>query len=135
MTAHSQLSLNFEPGLTAKFKRLEDVLLATVINYSGGLDKVASRMDMSPSELTRRLNAHVAAKEGDFNNRPLRVSDMSEIIDETRDYRAIFWLIEKFLRDPEAQRTQAINQLAAVMPAIQQLLEQAGLKDSLRAVR
>lgn len=121
--------------MTAKFKRLEDVLLATVINYSGGLDKVASRMDMSPSELTRRLNAHVAAKEGDFNNRPLRVSDMFEIVDETRDYRAIFWLIEKFLRDPEAQRTQAINQLAAVMPAIQQLLEEAGLKGSLRSIR
>lgn len=133
MTAHSQLSLNFEPGLTAKYGRLEDILLAVVLNY--GLEKMAGKLDMSPSELTRRLNAHAAVKEGDANNRPLRVSDMFVIVDETRDLRPIYWQIEKWMRDPEAQRTQAINQLAAIMPSIQQLLEQSGLKDSLRSVR
>lgn len=135
MTSHTQLNLNFEPGLTAKFKRLEDVLLSAAINHPRGLDAVAGALDMSPSELTRRLNAHVAAKDGDASNRPLRVDDMVKIIDETRDYRPVFWLIERFLRDPEAQRTQAIHQLAAMMPLVQNLLEQSGAEGKLKVAR
>lgn len=135
MTTHSQLSLNFEPGLTAKYKRLEDVLLAVVLDY--GLEKMAGALDMSPSELTRRLNAHAAVKEGDPNNRPIRVCDMYAIVEESRDFRPVFWQIEKWLRDPESQRTQAINQLAGLLPALQSLLEQAGVKPpaALRTVR
>ena len=128
MSTHSQLPLNFEPGLTARFKRLEDCIASAVLNYSKGLEAVAGALDQSPSELSRRLNAHIPMKEGDTNNRPLRVSDMVGVMGETCDYRPIYWQIERFLRDPEVQRTQAIHQLAAVMPMVVTLLEQAGMQ-------
>lgn len=121
-----QLALDFEPGLTAKHRTLEDCCAAVVHNARVGVDGVAAALDMSPSELSRRLNAHVPAKEGDVHNRPLRVGDLVGIVQTTGDFRPIYWLIEKFLRDPEAQRTQAINQLAQTMPIIEALLEQAG---------
>jgi hypothetical protein len=125
---HSQLALNFEVGLTTRFRRLEDCINHTVLNYSKGMEAVASALDQSPSELSRRLNAHLAQKEGEANNRPLRVSDMVGTLEETKDYRPIFWLIEKFLRDPEVQRTQAIHELSKVMPYVQALIEQAGIQ-------
>lgn len=128
MKTHSQLSLDFEVGLTARFRRLEDCINHTVLNYSKGMEAVAGALDQSPSELSRRLNAHLASKEGDTNNRPLRVADMVGTLEETKDYRPVFWLIERFLRDPEVQRTQAIHELAKVMPYVQALIEQAGVQ-------
>lgn len=128
MQTHSQLPLNFEVGLTTRFRRLEDCINHTVLNYQKGMEAVAGALDQSPSELSRRLNAHLAAKEGEANNRPLRVADMVGTLEETKDFRPIFWLIERFLRDPEVQRTQAIHDLAKVMPYVQALIEQAGIQ-------
>jgi hypothetical protein len=126
VTSPDQLSLSFEPGLTAKHRRLEDCCAAVVYNHRGGLDEVAASLDMSPSEFSRRLNAHVPQKEHDEKgNRPLRVDDLVGIVAKTGDCRPIYWLIEKFLRDPEAQRTQAINQLSTLMPVIAALVEQS----------
>lgn len=128
MKTHSQLALDFEVGLTARFRRLEDCINHTVLNYTKGMEAVAAALDQSPSELSRRLNAHLAQKEGDVNNRPLRVADMVGTMEETKDYRPIFWLVERFMRDPEVQRTQAIHQLAQVMPYVTALIEQAGIQ-------
>ena len=128
MNTRSQLPLNFDVGLTTRFRRLEDCINHTVLNHTKGMEMVAGALDQSPSELSRRLNAHLAQKEGDTNNRPLRVADMVGIMEETKDYRPIFWQIEAFLQDPEVQRTQAIHQLAQVMPYVQTLIEQAGVQ-------
>lgn len=128
MNARTQLPLNFEVGLTTRFRRLEDCINHTVLNYSKGMETVASSLDQSPSELSRRLNAHLAMKEGDTNNRPLRVSDMVGTLEQTKDFRPIYWLIERFLQDPEVQRTQAIHELAKAMPYLQALLEAAGVQ-------
>jgi len=128
VTAHSQLALAFEPGLTARHRTLEDCLAAVVHNYRGGMEAVAASLDMSPSELSRRLNAHVQAKEGDVSNRPLRISDLIGIVTATGDYRPIYWLAEKFLRDPESQRSAAMQQMAQLAPMFLALAEQAGVQ-------
>lgn len=125
MGSPAQFPLVFEPGLTANHRQLEDCCAAVVHNHRGGVDGVAPALDMSPSELSRRLNAHVQREGDDKSNRPLRVSDLVGIIETTHDYRPIFWLIERFLRDPEAQRSQAIQQLAQLMPVVQTLIEQS----------
>ena len=127
MEASTQLPLSFEPGLTAQHRRLEDCLSAVVHNSRMGVEGVAAHLDMAPSELSRRLNAHVQAKEGDASNRPLRVADLFGIVEATGDYRPIYWLAEKFLRDPEAQRTAAIQQLGQLAPILMALAEQAGI--------
>lgn len=125
MPSRSQLPLDFELGLTARYKRLEDCIASAALNHPRGMESVAGACDMSPSEFSRRLNAHLDAKAGDPNNRPLRVSDFVDVLQETQDFRPIYWLIERFLRDPEVQRTQAIQQLAQIMPMLKTLIEQA----------
>lgn len=127
MNSHSQLALAFEPGLTSRHRSLEDCLAAVVHNYRGGMEAVAAALDMSPSELSRRLNAHVQAKEGDVSNRPLRVADLVGIVVATGDYRPIYWLAEKFLRDPDSQRSAAMQQMAVLAPIFVALAEQAGI--------
>lgn len=128
MTSRGQLSLAFEPGLTARFRHYEDVLAAAVHAYRGGVEAVAAHLDMAPSDLSKRLNSHLAAREGDPHNRPLRVGDGVGIIECTGDMRPVYWLAEKFLRDPETQRTAAIQQLAMLAPIMVALAEQAGVE-------
>lgn len=100
MSARDQLALNFEPGLTARFRTLEDCCSAVVHGSRDGVDGVAGSLDMAPSELSRRLNAHLPQREGESNNRPLRISDFVGIIAKTGDLRPIYWLVEKFANDP-----------------------------------
>ena len=135
MNAPTQLNLSFEPGLTVKHRTLEDCCSAVVYNHRGGLESVAASLDMSPSELSRRLNAHAHGRDQETaSNRPLRVSDLVGLLEATGDLRPVYWLIEKYLRDPETQRAQAISQLALLMPQLEALLEQSGAP-ALRTVR
>jgi hypothetical protein len=123
-----QLSLDFEPGLTARFRSLEDVCLHVVITSRPGNEGVAAHLDMSPSELTRRLNAHTLAKEGDPSNRPLRICDLLGIIEKTENPMPIHWLVEKFLGDPNVRRDAAVQQLAMLGPLIAALAADAGVE-------
>jgi hypothetical protein len=113
----AQLQLDFTPGLTAQFKTLTQVCAAVVYGSRGGLSAVAGDLDMAPSDLCRRLT-----EDGD---RPVTSEHLDGIIASTKDYRPIYWLIEKYLQDHETQRTSAIHQLAVLMPVIQTLVEQA----------
>lgn len=118
----SQLSLDFHPGITVQHKTLTSVTAATVYGHRGGLSAVAADLDTSPSDLTRRLSG------GDEkDNRPLTVEQFDAILASTKDFRPIFWLIEKYLQDPETKKNQAINQLATLVPMIARLVEQAGI--------
>ena len=119
-----QLSLNFEGGLTARFRSLREVVQSAVLTSSLGVTGVAGKMDMGHSELSRRLDAGAA------DNRPLRVDDLVAIIEHTGDHRPIYWLIERFLQSPEIKRTMAIDQLADLMPQIAELVRQAGAAPS-----
>jgi len=119
-----QLSLNFEGGLTARFRSLREVVQSAVLTSSLGVTGVAGKMDMGHSELSRRLDAGAA------DNRPLRVDDLVDIIEHTGDHRPIYWLIERFLQSPEIKRTMAIDQLADLMPQIAELVRQAGAAPS-----
>jgi hypothetical protein len=121
------MSLNFEPGLTAQFRSLEDVCSNAVYRSRLGVDGVARELDMGASELTRRLSAHVQSKEGDVSNRPLRVADLVEIVKATGDHRPVYWLIESFLQDADAKRNQALEALASMAPAFLQLMSEAGI--------
>jgi hypothetical protein len=115
-----QLSLNFEGGLTARFRSLREVVQSAVLTSNLGVTGVAGKMDMGHSELSRRLDAGAA------DNRPLRVDDLVAIIEHTGDHRPIYWLVEHFLQSPEIKRTMAIDQLAGLMPQIAELVRQAG---------
>ena len=112
-----QLTMNFLPGLTAQFPRFRDVLVTAVYGSRKGLNGVAEDLDQSPSDLTKRLSS----EHGD--PRPMREEDILGIIESTQDVRPIYWLIEKYLQSPEAQKAQAIAQLAEALPSILALVD------------
>lgn len=118
-----QFPLDFQPGLTTRFPRWEDTFVGAVYSCRKGLNGVASDLDMSPSELSKRLSHHCDPNEP----RPLRSQDIVGIIKSTGDMTPIYWLVESFLEDPTAKREQAMNQLAALAPIFQALAEQAGI--------
>jgi hypothetical protein len=115
----NQLTLNFTPGLTAQYRSLREVAAAAVYASRKGVAGVAGDLDMSPTDLTKRLNIDGAEP------RPLRVEDLEGIVASTGDHRPIFWLIEKFLRDPATQQQQAIAQIAQLLPVLNELVTQA----------
>jgi hypothetical protein len=116
-----QHSFDFTPGLTTQFPRLRDVFAAVVYGSRAGLKGVAADIDVSPSELSRMLN-----REQD-DPRKLDVEDAVGILASTGDTRPVQWLIEKFLHNPDQQRAMAAAQIAQLLPALQQLAQQAGI--------
>lgn len=88
-----QLSLDFQPGLTTRFKRWKHTLANAVYSSRQGLSGVAADLDMSPSELSNRLSDEEGA-----SNRPLRDEDCIAILRSTHDFTPIYWLIEELDR-------------------------------------
>ena len=117
-----QIALDFTPGLTTRFKSLKQVCAHAVYSSRGGLTGVAAALDMSPSELSKRLSETDSS-----DNRPLRDSDIEKIIQETGDHSIVHWQVEKYLGDPQAKRDAAMSQLVALAPVFAALAEQAGV--------
>lgn len=124
----TQNGLNFAPSLTVQFPRLRDLLNAVVYGSRGSLNAVAADLDVSPSELSRMLNRH--PEQGD--PRKLDIDDFVAILASTGDPRPLQWLAEKFTRSPEDVRAQAAQQLAALLPMVGALIEQAGGVDPIQ---
>ena len=120
----NQLPFDFQPGITVRFPRWEDTFVSAVYSCRKGLNGVAADLDMSPSELSKRLSHHSDPNEP----RPLRSQDITGIMKSTGDMTPIYWLVENFLSDPKAKQEQAMTQLAALAPIFQALAEQAGLR-------
>jgi hypothetical protein len=118
----SQMTFDFQPGLTVQFKTLTEVCAAAVYGSRGGLSAVAADLDISPSDLSRRLTP----SQHGSDNRPLTAEQVDGIVSSTKDMRPIFWQMEKHMQDPEAKKNQAIEQLAAALPMVLALIEQAG---------
>lgn len=114
----TQMTLDFTPGLTARFRSLRECVSGAVYACPRGLSAIAAELDMSPSELTKRLNPDGSEP------RPLRVDDLEKIIRATGDNTPIYWLIEQFLRSDEARRSSAINQLSQMLPQLERLLSE-----------
>ena len=65
----------------------------------------------------------------------MRVDDLEAIIQSTGDATPIYWLVEKYLRDPDAVRNQATAQIAVLLPALLELAKQAGLGDNVASLQ
>lgn len=118
-----QLTLDYTPGLTARFKTIKQVCAHAVYGSRAGLSGVAAALDMSPSELSKRLS-----ETDSTDNRPLRDIDIERIVTETRDPTLVYWMVERFIGDPSAKKAQAMEQLVALVPIFTALAEQAGVQ-------
>lgn len=119
-----QTAFDFEPGLTARFPKIRDLLTAVVYGSRARLQGVAADLDLSPSELSRMLSRETE------DPRKLDVDDFVRIVESTGDHRPVQWLIEKFLRDPDQRRAEAAEQLVRLLPMLAELATQAGIADA-----
>lgn len=113
-----QFTLDFQDGLTERFPRWRDTFVHAVYSSRAGLNGAAASCDVSPTDLTKRLSA-------DHPERPLRMDDCLAIIESTKDYTPIYWLIERFLRDPDAKKHEALARIPGLVAALEATLEQA----------
>jgi len=116
----TQLTLELQPGLLQRYTTLRQCLYHSAMNYTRGIKALAADLDLSESELTRRLNP----SEGD--PRSCDVNLMVQIVDATGDLTPLHWLMARFLRDSETRKQAAVDQLAILLPQIATLLADAG---------
>lgn len=115
----NQMTIDFTPGLTERHVSLLDCIRQTVYTHRNPLKTIAADMDMSQSDLSRKLAGNPD------DPRRLSVEDFEKCIVATGDFTPIYYLIEKYLQDETARQKRAVAALAKAMPDILALLKQA----------
>lgn len=114
-----QVEINFESGLTDQFPQFRDAVKAAVYGCGRPFKAVAADLDMTSSELSRKL--------GDNQHDPVHfpLHMLPDLIRATGDKRPVYWLIETFLEDQDTKRHRAVAQLADMLPQLQALVKAA----------
>lgn len=115
----AQLPIDFTPGLLEQFEGVTDVVRAVHTNCGKRAKVVAADMDLSPSELSRRVA-------DDPKDLPFRLRDLERFVESTGDTRPIQYLALKYLcGDTSTER--ALQDLAKIAPVFIELATKAGL--------
>lgn len=116
-----QMSLAFEPGLAQRYDTLRECLATQV--YQRGHGRIAGQLDLAPSKLTEKL----AGIRSDGKASGITVDELEAYINRTGDHTPIFYLVDKFLRDPQLQQAEALAKLAQFAEQLPALLSVAGI--------
>jgi hypothetical protein len=114
-----QITLNFEAGLTEQFPEFRDVVRASVYSCGRAFKAVAADLDMSVSELSRKLSDNPS----DPVHFPL--CRLPELVRATGDKRPVYWLVDTFLEDADAKRKRNLDTLSELLPQIEAALKGA----------
>ncbi|TVO53833.1 phage regulatory CII family protein [Denitromonas halophila] len=118
----NQMSIDFEPGLAERYDRAMDCVRASVYSNDKPLKAIASDMDISQSELSRKL------AENPNDTRHFSVDDLERYMDATGDTRPVQYLAEKYLADKSMRQQAALHELAKRLPDLVALMKSAGVK-------
>lgn len=118
----TQLTLNFEPGLAEKNRSLKAHMRERIYGSDKMLKQIASDMDLSETELTRKLSLNPN------DTRDVTLDDLEAYIATQGDVSPVFYLIEKFAVSTEAKQAYAAAELAKALPGILALAKQLGVK-------
>lgn len=119
----NQLTIDFQPGLVEQFPAFMDCVRASVYGCGRQFKGIAADLDMSVSELSRKL----AENPSDNVNFPLQL--LPSLVAATGDPRPVLWLVGRFLNDPDAERKRALRELGSLLPLVRGLVEKSGLVD------
>lgn len=114
-----QIELDYKGSLLQQFPEWRDVVKASVQDCGKPFKNIAADMDMSTSELSRRLS------DNPNDTLKFQLYRLDDLISVTEDLRPIYWLIEKYCQDTAARQKQALSDLVHIMPRIEQLLKDA----------
>lgn len=117
----NQIEIDFEAGLTKLYPEIMGVIRAAAYGCSKPLKTVAADMDLSQSELSRKL----ADNPNDPRN--LNADELPGFIEATGDKGkdVIYWLIERFLEDPKLRKDRAKEMLLEMAPMFMALMKEA----------
>ena len=115
-----QLNLLIDPGVTDQFPEFHDVVHASVYSCSNRrqFKAIAADLDMSPSELSRKL----ADNPNDPVHFPLK--RLPELIRATGDLRPIYWLMASFLENDESRQRRLVETIGQQLPQLLALVKQ-----------
>lgn len=117
----TQLTLDFEPGLSERNKTLKAHVREQVYRSLKPLKAIAADMDVSETDLTRKLG------DNPHDVRNFTCDDLERYIESTQDVSPIYYLIEKYAVSDDAKAAFAKAELAKVLPQVLALVSQAGL--------
>lgn len=119
MTVNStnQLVLDFEGGLTERHATCLDSVREGAYSFKKGMKSLASDMDISQSELSRKL----ADNPNDPRN--FTLNDFELYLEKSGDTTPIYYLVEKFLTDESLKQKRALAELAKHLPKITSLIK------------
>jgi hypothetical protein len=118
-----QIAMSFQPGLTQEFKTLRQVTQAAVLRTRGGITSIAPAADMSPSQLSRKLQGNP-----EDPHRTLDIDAWEEVVGELvgkGDFTPIFYLLEKFKLSSEQRQGVAIARLETLLQEVASTLADA----------
>lgn len=110
----NQLNLTFEPGLAQRYRDLRECFASCV--YQRGLGRVASSIDVAPSNLSAMLSGE----------RNLDTSLVERYMAEFRDNTPAMYMAARWLTDSNTLQKQALAQIPALMADLQRLVAAAG---------
>lgn len=116
-TDTAQMTLSFEPGLKDRFPSLRECIATGI--YQRGLSNVAPSLNKAPGNLSVELS--------DDPTRKFGVDSLEEYIAKFGDMTPIYYLVEKYLGQPDAAKDSAMVEIAAVAAQLQRLMKQAGV--------
>jgi hypothetical protein len=118
LVSSSQMTLDFEAGLTERHASVLAVVVEGAHTHRNPLKTLAADMDMSLSELSRKL--------GDNPNDPRKftLEDLELYLKASGDMNPIYYLVEKYLADDGLKQRRAITQLSKQLPNILALVKQ-----------
>jgi hypothetical protein len=111
----NQLTLNFEPGLSDRFRCLRDCVASSIYRY--GLTNTAIDLDKAPGNLSVELSADPARKFG--------VDDFEKYMEKSGDFTPLYYLIDKFLKDKTGEPDMA--EVMAMFKQMAPALKRAGV--------
>lgn len=117
----TQLSLDFTPGLSERYATVLECVRAGVYSNAKPMKTIAMDMDMSQSDLSRKL-----ANNPD-DPRRFTVGDLEHYVQATGDTTPILYLAQKYCVDSEFKQREALAALAGLAPQLQALLKAAGV--------
>lgn len=122
MTVHSanQLTLDFLPGLSELYATALQCVDAQIKSSGKPLKTIAADMDLSVSELSRKL----ANNPEDPRN--FTLNDLENYIKATGNTTPILYLAQKYCVDTDTKKQHATNALNAMLPQVMALLKAAG---------
>ncbi len=123
----SQMTLSFEPGLAERHLSLRDCMVQQV--YQRGHGRVAASLDMAPSKLTEKL----AGVDSSGKPRGMSLDEFERYIEKSGDLTPIYYLLDKFARDPGVAQQEALARLATLAETLPALLAAAGIQPKRRA--